>query len=131
MKRPRTLEPTQGKLAIRNLNGTKNPQLDAFNYSNSFTLFDVIQKQRLLETRQPPFRITKLNTFQYGAFAWIANSQLVLNSTLKEKAVCWDRYEYNFEKDSWSLFVKEIEITYDDKDKNLIYHGLAIITLSS
>ena len=45
------------------------------------------------------FRITKLNTFHYGAFAWIANSQLVLSSTLEEKAVCWDRYEYNIEKD--------------------------------
>ena len=42
---------------------------------------------------------------------------------LKEKAVCWDRYEYIIEKDSWSLIVKEIEITYDDKVNKLIYHG--------
>ena len=123
MERPRTLDPTECKHAIRHLNGTNNPQLDAFNYSNSFTFFNDIQKQRLLETKQPPFRITKLNTFHYGAFAWISNSQLVLNSTLKEKAVCWDRYEYIIEKDSWSLIVKEIEITYDDKDNKLIYHG--------
>ena len=123
MERPRTLDPTDCKHAIRHLNGTNNPQLDAFNYSNSFTFFNDIQKQRLLETKQPPFRITKLNTFHYGAFAWISNSQLVLNSTIKEKAVCWDRYEYIIEKDSWSLIVKEIEITYDDKDNKLIYHG--------
>ena len=99
MEHPRTLDPTECKHAIRHLNGTNNPQLDAFNYSNSFTFFNDIQKQRLLETKQPPFRNTKLNNYQYGAFAWIANSQLVLNSTLKEKAVCWDRYEYNIEKD--------------------------------
>ena len=123
MERPRTLDPTECKHAIRHLNGTHNPQLDAFNYSNSFTFFNDIQKQRLLETKQPPFRITKLNTYHYGAFAWITNSQLVLNSTLKEKAVCWDRYEYIIEKDSWSLIVKEIEITYDDKENKLIYHG--------
>ena len=123
MERPRTLDPTECKHAIRHLNGTNNPQLNAFNYSNSFTFFNDIQKQRLLETKQSPFRITKLNTFHYGAFAWISNSQLVLNSTLKEKAVCWDRYEYIIEKDSWSLIVKEIEITYDDKDNKLIYHG--------
>ena len=79
-------DPTECKHAIRHLNGTNNPQLNAFNYSNSFTFFNDIQKQRLLETKQPPFRITKLNTFHYGAFAWISNSQLVLNSTLKEKA---------------------------------------------
>ena len=46
---------------IRHLNGTNNPQLDAFNYSNSFTFFNYIQKQRLLETKHPPFCITKLN----------------------------------------------------------------------
>ena len=55
-------------------NGTNNPQLDAFNYSNSFTFFNDIQKQRLLETKQPPFRKTRLITFHYGAFAWIAIS---------------------------------------------------------
>ena len=126
MERHRTLDPTECKHAIRHLNGTNNPQLDAFNYSNSFTFFDDIQKQRLLETKQTPFRITKLNTFHYGAFAWITNSQLVLSSTLKEKAVCWDGYENIIEKDNWSLVVKEIEITYDDKDNKLIYHGYTL-----
>ena len=84
MERLRTFDPTECKHAIRHLNITKIPQLDVFNSSNSFTFFNDIQKQRLLETKQPPFRIIKLNTFHYGAFAWIAISQLVLNSTLKE-----------------------------------------------
>ena len=123
---PRTLDPTECKHAIRHLKGTNNPQLDAFNYTNSLTFFNDIEKQRLLETKQPPFRITKLNTFHCGAFAWIANSQFLLNSILKEKVVCWDRYEYIIEKDSWSLIVKGIEITYDDKNKNLIYHGYTL-----
>ena len=123
MERPRTLDNTECKRAIPHLNGTNNPQLDAFSYTNSFTFFNDVQNQRLLETKQPPFRITKLNTFHYGAFAWIANSQLVLNSTLKENAICWNRSEYNIEKDSWSLIVKENEINYDDKDNKFIYHG--------
>ena len=59
-----------------------------------FLFFDDIQKQRFFETKQPPFQTTNLNTFHYGAFAWITNSQLVLISTLEEKAVCWDRYEF-------------------------------------
>ena len=105
MERPRTLYPTECKHAIRHLNGTNNPQLDAFKYSNSFTFFNDIQKQRVLETKQPPFRIFKLNTFHYGAFSWIANSQLVINSFPREKAVGWDSYEYIIEKDSWSLIV--------------------------
>ena len=33
--------------------------------------FNDIQKQRLLDIKQPPFRITKLNTFHHSAFAWI------------------------------------------------------------
>ena len=77
MERPRTLDPTECKHAIPHLNGTNNPKLYAFIYSNSFTFFDDIQKHRLLENKQPAFRITKLNTFHHGAFAWIANSQLV------------------------------------------------------
>ena len=84
-KRPRTLDPTECKHAICHLNGTNNPELDAFNYSDSFTFINDIQKRRLLETKQPHFRITKLNTFHFDAFAWIANSQLVLNSTLRER----------------------------------------------
>ena len=103
MERHRTQRDlTECKYAIRHLNGTDNPQLNAFDYGKSFALFDVFQKERLLETKQPTFRITKLNTFHYGAFAWITNSPLVLNSTLKETAVCWDRYETIIEKDSWS-----------------------------
>ena len=111
MERRRILDPTEYKQAIRHLNGTDNSQFNAIDYNNSFTFFDDIQKQRLLETKQPPFRILMLNTFHYGAFAWVTNSQLVLKSTLKEKAVCWDRYEDLFEKDSWSLIIREIELT--------------------
>ena len=92
-ERPRTLDFTEYERAIRRLNGTDNPQLNAFDYRNSWTFFDDIQRQRLLETRQSPFRITKLNIFQYGAFAWIANFQLVSNSTLRN-LFCWDHIEF-------------------------------------
>ena len=99
MERHRTLEPTECKYPILYSTGTDNPQLNAFDYSNSLTFFDDIQKRRILESKQPSFGITKLNTFYYGAFAWITNS-LVLNSTLKGKDVCWDRFENIIEKDS-------------------------------
>ena len=63
MERPRTLDPTESKHFIRHLNGTDNPRINAFDYSNSFTFFDNIQKQLLLSTKQPLFPITKLSTF--------------------------------------------------------------------
>ena len=74
------------KNAVRQLNGTDNHQHNAFDYSNTFTFFDV-QKQILLETKQHPFRIINLNTFQYCAFAWRTNSHFVLNTALIEKAL--------------------------------------------
>ena len=43
MERPRTLDPTECKHAIRHLNGTNNPQLNAFNYSNSFTFLTIFK----------------------------------------------------------------------------------------
>ena len=92
MVRPGTSDPTESKHAIRHINETDNPQPNAFDYSNSFIFFDDIQKQRLPETKQLLLRITKPNTFQYGALAWTTNSQFVLNSTLEEKVVCWDCY---------------------------------------
>ena len=40
MERPRTLGPTECKHANCGLDGTDNPQLNAFDYSNYFTFFD-------------------------------------------------------------------------------------------
>ena len=89
MERPRTLDPTEWKHAIRHL------------------------KQRLLETKQPTFRITKLNTSHSSASAWITNPQLIINATPK-KVVVGTAIKINLKK-SWSLLVQEIEKTYDDK----------------
>ena len=99
-ERPHNLGPTECNHAGRPSNGTDNSQFIVSDYSNSLAFFDVIQKQRLLETKQPPFRITELNTFHCGAFALITHSQLVLNATPKENAVCWNRYEKIIGKDS-------------------------------
>ena len=43
MERPNTLDPTKCKHAVRHLNGTDNPQLNAFDYSKSF-IFSMIFK---------------------------------------------------------------------------------------
>ena len=64
--------------------------------SLSLTIF----KNDILEIQQPGFLINKLNTSHYGAFGWITNSQLVLNSTRKNN---WNRSEFIIEKDSCSL----------------------------
>ena len=125
MERPFTLDPTECKLAIRNLNGTQNKQLNTFTHNTSFTYFNDYHKQHTLETtgKQPPFRIKELNTYHYGTFTYITNSQLIPDYSRGLASVCWDKYEYKIEKDSWSLIVREVEITYDDKENTLIYDG--------
>ena len=87
MERTRTLDTLESKHAIRHSNGTDNPQLKAFDYGSFFTFFDDLRKQRLPETKQPHFRITKFHTFHCGASVCITNSQFLF-SALKEKAVC-------------------------------------------
>ena len=57
----------------------------SFKYSKSFTFLDDTQEQRLLGTKQPPFRITKPNTFHYGVFAWIKSLNLFETQLLKKK----------------------------------------------
>ena len=125
IERPFTIDPTECKNAIRLLNGTDSPQLNAYNNNDSFTYFKDIKKQRTLETQghQPPFRVTKLNSLHYGTFTYIPNSQLIPNYNHGIESVCWDRYEYVIEKDSWSLIIREVELTYDDKKNTLIYNG--------
>ena len=127
MERPRTVDFTECKHVIRHLNGIDNPQLSAFDHSNSLTFIGDIKNQRLLETKQPPFRITKLNTLHCGVFAWVTNSQTVLKATKKQKAICWDRYENLTEKDRWSSIVPEHDFIQGDKDYVSICHGHTLL----
>ena len=91
MDRPRTWDVTECNRASRHLIGTYTHHLQAFGYSSSFTFFDDIRKQRLLEAKQIPFEISKLNP--YRTFAWMTDLQFVSDATPKEKDVCWDRIE--------------------------------------
>ena len=52
-----TIKTQWNALVLLTLRNADMMQIDAFNYSNSFTVFNDIQKQRLLETKQPPFRM--------------------------------------------------------------------------
>ena len=123
MERPLPLDSTECKNAIRHLNGTDNPQLKAYHYNNSFTFFPDVKQQQLLERYQPRFQVTKLNTYHYGTFAYILNGERVRKQKFGAKDVCNDRYEYFIENDSWSLIIREVELTYDDKRNTLIYDG--------
>ena len=123
MERSLPLDPTECKLAIRHLNGTANAQLNFYNYNNSFTFFDDMKKQQLLEKYQPRFRITRLNTYHYCTFAYVQISDHVLNLKYDATNVCRNKHEYIIEKDRWSLTVREVELTYDENENTIIYNG--------
>ena len=115
MERTLPMDPTECKLDSH-LNGTDNAHLNSCNYNNSFTIFDDFKKQQLLERYQPRFQITRLNSYNYGIFAYVQNSDLVLNLKYGATNVCRNKHEYIIEKDSWSLIVREVELTYDEKE---------------
>ena len=49
MERHLNLDPTECKHDIRHLNGSNNPHLDAFNYSNSFTFLMIFKNNAFLK----------------------------------------------------------------------------------
>ena len=79
MELPCPLESTECKLALCHLNGIDKTKFNSYNYNNSSTFFDDIKKHQLLERYQPRFQITRLTTYHYGTFAYVQNSDLVLN----------------------------------------------------
>ena len=70
-----------------------------------------------------PFQVIKLNTRSDGTFVFIVNSNKILKNENGIKDVCLDNNQYTIEKDSWSLIVREIELTYDDKQNSIIFEG--------
>ena len=86
---------------------------------SSFLL--ILKKQQLVERYQPLFQITRRNTYHHSTFAYVHNSDLVSNMKYGATNVCKDKHEYIIEKDSWSLIVLEVELTYDKKENTLIY----------
>ena len=64
-----------------------------------------------------------LYAYHYGTFANVQKSDLVLNMKYGATKVCKDKHEYIIEKDFWSLIVRGVELTYDEKENTLIYNG--------
>ena len=62
----------------------------------------------------------KLNTYHYRTFAHNTLSRVILHLSLQKHAKCWVKYKHNIEKDSWPLFIREIEIMYNDKQNVLM-----------
>ena len=65
---------------IRYLNATNSKELNNYSIQSSFSLFDDSDYQNKIEQVQQPFRVNRLNAWQFGTFVydehypdWIVN----------------------------------------------------------
>ena len=124
LKRPLVLNPTECKLQIRFLNGTSNPELNLYNHSQSFTYFDDFNYQNAVEAAQGPFRVTKIGTSQYGRYTYHrSNEKWIPDKDYNPYSKCPGGNEQRIQVDDWHVNIREVTLTYDDKQNKMIYNG--------
>ena len=95
-------------LSVKNLFASSklDAQFNSYKYRKYFICFNDITKQHFLGEKQTtPFKNSKTHHLPLWQFAYITRSQLVLDTKLHEKDICWDENECNIQKDSWSLSI--------------------------
>ena len=123
LERPISLDPNECRNRIRFLNATDNIELNHFNYNHSFTFFDDPAFQKRLETVQPHFKTNILNAPTFGTFTYPTTSDWLPDPSKGLESKCRDKHKYYIIKHSWRLIIREIELTFDDKENTLIYNG--------
>ena len=112
---------------IRYLNATDSNELNKYNIQSSFSFFDDIDYQNKIEQVQQPFRVKSLNACHIGMFVndehypvWIVNFTQKTYSRFRS-----DR-ERLITRKSWKLRITNAEITYDDKNNQMIHCRLML-----
>ena len=98
---------------IRFLNATDSNELNNYNIQSSFSFFV-----------QQPFRINDVNAWQIGPFVYDERHQdWIVNFTQNHYSRCRSDREHLITRQSWKLRITNAEITYDDKNNQLIHDG--------
>ena len=109
---------------IRLLNATDSNELNNYNKQSSFSFFDDSEYQNKIEQVQQPFRVEKLNAWQIGMFVYDEHYQdWIVNFTHNSYSRCKSDKEHLFTRKSWKLRITNAEITYDDKNNQMIHDG--------
>ena len=121
---PKILDPIECKNMIRYLNATDSNELNNYNIQNSISFFDDRDYQNKIEQIQQPFRVEKLNAWQIGTFVYDEHYQdWIVNFTQIYYSRCRSHREHLITRKSWKLRITNAEITYDDRNNQMIHDG--------
>ena len=109
---------------IRDLNATDSNELNNYNIQSSFSSFDDSDYQNKTEQIQKPFRVNRLNAWHIGTFVYDEHyPDWIVNFTQKSFSKCRSDREHLITRKKWKLRITNAEITYDDKNNQMIHDG--------
>ena len=122
---PKILDPVECKNMIRYVNATVSNELNNYNIQSSFSFFDDSDYQNKIEQVQQPFRVKKLNAWHIGTFVYEGHyPDWIVNFTQNSHSRCRSDREHLITRKSWKFRIPEnAEITYDDKNNQMIHDG--------
>ena len=129
---PNILDPFECKNMIRYLNATDSNELNNYNIQSSFSFFDDSDYQNKNEHIQKPFRVKQLNAWHIGTFVYDEHyPDWIVNFTQNHYLRCRSDREHLTTRKSWKLRITKAEITYDDRNNQMIHDGYIYFTMLS
>ena len=87
-------------------------------------VFDDSDQQKTIERFQQPFRVEKLHACHIGAFVYDENyPDWIVNFTQNTYSSCRSDREHLITRKGRKLRITNAEITYDDKNNQMIHDG--------
>ena len=121
---PKILDPIDCKTMIRYLNATDSNELNNYNIQSSFSFFDDSDYQKKTERVQQPFRVNKSNAWYIETFVYDEHyKDWIVNFTQNYYSRCRSDREHLITRQDWKLRITIAEITYDDKNNQMIHDG--------
>ena len=121
---PKILDPIECKNMIRYLNATDSDELNNYDIQSSFSFSGNSDYQKKIEQIQHPFRVDKLNAWHIGTFVYDENyPDWIVNFTENPYSRCRSDREHLITRNSWKLRITNAEITYDDRNNQMIHDG--------
>ena len=109
---------------IGDLSATESNELNNYNIKSSFSVFDDSDYQNKNEQIQKPFRVEKLNAWHNGTFVYDEHyPDWIVNFTQNHYSRCRSDREHLITRKSWNLRINNAEITYDDRNNQMIHNG--------
>ena len=107
---------------IRYSNATDSNELNNCNIQNFFSFFDDSDHQNKIEQVQIPIRVEKSNAWHSETFVYDENYQDWIANFIHNHYSRSDR-KHLITRKSWNFRITNAEITYDDRNNQMIHDG--------